>query len=207
MAEDASAKRRDNFLLAMYNQMWGNIDRHILVVWQSVGALIGAFAVLALTEKHVLPIDWACALMVVICAWVAAHVIDADSWFARNLVIIINIERQFLSAGDLQDIHPYFRDHRKPMLDHLVVQGYLAASVFLLIVGWHFLTRVVPGFDSPWRNFEFTRALPYLVFTVSVVLLILFQRKQKAAYERLVRKSPGISVSPEPKPHNHPMGR
>jgi hypothetical protein len=84
MENREGSERRDAFLLAMYNQMWGNIDRHILVIWQSVGALLGAFAVLALTEKHVLPIDLACSLMVVICAWVTAHVIDANNWFARN---------------------------------------------------------------------------------------------------------------------------
>jgi hypothetical protein len=187
-------KRRDDFLLAMYNQMWGNIDRHILVIWQSVGALIGAFAVLALIEKHVLPMDLACSLMVVICAWVAAHVIDANYWFTRNLVIIINIERQFLLAEDLHDIHPYFRDHRKPTLDHLVVQGFLAASVFLLIVGWHFCTRVATGFDLPWRNFDILRALPYVVTLIAAVFLIVLKRKQKKSYDKLLRKSPGISL-------------
>ena len=185
----------------MYNQMWGNIDRHILVIWQSVGALISAFAVLALTEKNVLPIDLACSLMVVICAWVAAHVIDANYWFTRNLVIIINIERQFLFAKDLQDIHPYFRDHRRPTLDHLAVQGYLAASVFLLIAGWHFSTRVAPGFASPWCSFEFSRALPYLVAGIAAVLLLFFKRKQEESYEKLLRKSPGISMDSNLKQH------
>ncbi len=186
--------RRDDFLLAMYSQMWANVDRHILVVWQSVGALLGAFAVLALTEKNVLPVDLACSLMVVICAWVAAHVIDASYWFNRNLVIIINIERQFLVAKDLQDIHPYFRDQKKRNLDHLVVQGYLAASVFLLIVGGHFFARVVPGFNSPMCNFEFSRALPYGVALVAAVFLAFFKRKQNSSYNALLRDSPGMSM-------------
>jgi hypothetical protein len=194
MENTESSNRRNDFLLAMYNQMWGNIDRHILVIWQSVGALFGAFAVLALTEKNVLSVDIACSLMVVICAWVAAHVVDASYWFNRNLVIIINIERQFLLAKDLQDIHPYFRDHRRPTVDHLAVQGYLAASVFLLIALWHFSTRVAPGFNLPWHNFEFFRALPYVVALVAAVLLILFKRKQNENYEKLLRKSPGISI-------------
>jgi hypothetical protein len=194
--EDAeSSKRRDDFLLAMYNQMWGNIDRHILVIWQSVGALLGAFAVLALIEKHVLPIDLACSLIVVICAWVAAHVIDANYWFARNLLIISNIERQFLTVKDLRNIHPYFRSHRKPsLLDHLLVQGCLAGSVFLLITIWHFFTRVVTGFDLPWSNFEPLRALPYVVTCVAVIGLLHFKKKQKKSYDGLRRDSPGISM-------------
>ena len=207
MEDVVSSKRRDDFLLAMYNQMWGNINRHILVIWQSVGALLGAFAVLALIEKHVLPIDLACSLIVVICAWVAAHVIDANYWFTRNLLIIINIERQFLLSKDLRDIHPYFRDHRKPTLDHLVVQGCLAASVFLLIAGWHFFTRVAPGFASPYANFEFSRALPYLVSLIAAVLLVVFKRKQEKSYEKLLRKSPGISMDSKLKhAESHPEG-
>jgi hypothetical protein len=185
----------------MYSQMWGNINRHILVIWQSVAALLGAFALLALIEKNVLPADLACALLVVICAWVGAHVIDANYWFARNLLIITNIERQFLSTEDLRDIHPYFQGHRKPsVLDHLLVQACLAATVFLLILGWHFIARVVPGLRSPWRNFEVLRSLPYAVTSVAIVLLILFKRKEKRSYEELLRGSPGISVSPRAQP-------
>jgi len=196
MEDVVSSKRRDDFLLAMYNQMWGNINRHILVIWQSVGALLGAFAVLALIEKHVLPIDLACSLIVVICAWVAAHVIDANYWFARNLLIIANIERQFLTVEDLQNIHPYFRAHRKTsLLDHLLVQGCLAGSVFLLITIWHFFTRIAMGFGLSWRNLEPVRALPYVVTCVAAIWLLRFKKKQKNSYDELRRNSPGISMA------------
>ena len=196
MEQGEDSPRRDDFLLAMYGQMWGNIDRHILVIWQSVAALLGAFAVFALIEKNVLPVDLACALLVLISAWVGAHVIDANYWFARNLVIITNIERQFLSAKDLQRIHPYFSTHRKPtMLDHLAVQAWLAVGVFALVIGWHFGTRVVPGFSSPWSNFEPVRVLPYIVTSVAAVLLVHLRRTQKASYTHLLKASPGIAVN------------
>lgn len=75
--EDTSIKEaRREFLIAMYQQMWGNIERHILVIWQSVAALLGAFAVLALIKEEIFPMDLACTLIVVACAWVGAHVID-----------------------------------------------------------------------------------------------------------------------------------
>jgi hypothetical protein len=135
MENEERSQRRADFLIAMYGQMWGNVDRHILVIWQSVAALLGAFAVLALIEKNLLPVDVACALLALICAWVGAHVIDANYWFARNLVIIVNIERQFLSSTDAQLVHPYFLKHRKPsVLDHLAVQAWLAAGIFLLVI-------------------------------------------------------------------------
>jgi len=193
MQADELSKRRDEFLLGMYGQMWGNVDRHILVIWQSVAALLGAFAVFALIEKNVLPLDLACALLVLICAWVIAHVIDANYWFKRNLVIITNIERQFLTANDVELIHPYFVTHRAPnVLDHLAVQGCLAGGVFLLVMGWHFFSRVVPGFSSSWDDFEFLRALPYVVLSVSAILLMWLRHKQNRAYENLLRRSPGV---------------
>ena len=196
MADRAGSSRRDAFLLAMYGEMWGNINRHILVIWQSVAALIGAFAVLASIEKRVLSVDLACALLVLICAWVGAHVIDANYWFARNLVIITNIERQFLSADDGKLIHPYFLTPREPsVLDHLAVQAWLAVGVFVLFIGWHFCTRVAPGLCAPWRNFEGARSLPYIISAVAALLLVRFRKKQKTSYRKLLRESPGAPVT------------
>jgi len=187
--------RKDDFLLAMYRETWGNINRHILVVWQSVAALLGAFAVLALIEKKVLPIDLACALLVLICAWVGAHVIDSNYWFARNLIIITNIERQFLDMMQGRLIHPYFLKDRPPsMLDHLYVQACLAGGVLALVIGWHFFTRVTPGFASPLSNFDPARVLPYLVFIVSAGCLMRLRKKQKKATAWLIRESPGAPV-------------
>jgi hypothetical protein len=101
MADDPS-KSRTQFLLEMYKQMWSNINRHIVVIWQSISVLLGAFAVFALVEKKVISLDVASVLMVLIAGWLVAHVVDANYWYNRNLAIIANIERQFLNATDLQ---------------------------------------------------------------------------------------------------------
>ena len=106
------SKRRSDFLIAMYAQLMNDINRHIVVVWQSVGVLFGAFAVFALVEKKVISLDIAASLIVILCAWVIAHVYDAGYWYNRNLVIIANIERQFLRRSDLHDIHYYFGEQK-----------------------------------------------------------------------------------------------
>jgi hypothetical protein len=69
---------RKEFLLKVYDQMFNDIDTHILVVWQSVGVVVGAFAVFALVEKNIIPIDYACSLMVMLSAWLIAHLYDAS---------------------------------------------------------------------------------------------------------------------------------
>ena len=117
MAEDP----RERLLLQMYDQMFNDINRHIMVVWQSVGVLVGAFAIFALTEKQVVTVDVAASLIVLIAGWSLAHLYDAAYWYNRNLVIIANIERQFLRQSDLRDIHYYFGAHRPTnlMITHL----------------------------------------------------------------------------------------
>lgn len=57
---------QEQFLIAIYTKMWENINRHILVVWQSVGVLAGAFAALMLAENKTIPLDYAATLVVLV---------------------------------------------------------------------------------------------------------------------------------------------
>lgn len=189
-------EERKEFLVHVYNQMFNDINRHVLVVWQSIGTLVGAFALLSLVEKDIMSLDLAAALIVLIGTWLLAHLHDAAYWYNRNLVIIANIERQFLRKQDLRHIHYYFGKHRRDnkMLTHLKIQYYLGVSLVALVTAYHFFTRVLPGIGSPWQNFEPERCLPYLAFSFGVVLLFRLWSKRKANYEEFLKNSPGISV-------------
>jgi hypothetical protein len=187
---------RSEFLIQMYNQMFNDIDRHILVVWQSIGVLIGAFAVFALVEKNIVPLDVAVALIVLLTAWLLAHLLDAGYWYNRNLVIIANIERQFLDQSDLRKIHYYFGAHRPKnrMLTHLKIQVALGIGLSLLVLGYHASVQVVPGLSLPISNFEFSRALPYVTLIGSLIYLQRLRKSRDAAYEEFVTNSPGDTV-------------
>jgi len=187
---------RKEFLVKMYDQMFNDIDTHILVVWQSVGVVVGAFAVFALVEKNIIPIDYACSLMIMLSAWLLAHLYDASYWYNRNLVIIANIERQFLNVTDLKDIHYYFGKHRdkSAMLTHLKIQYWLGLGIALLFTLYHFVTRVLPAIHEPVWNFEFPRALPYLFILLSFGLLRMLRKNRIESYKELLRNSPGITV-------------
>jgi hypothetical protein len=187
---------RKEFLLKMYDQMFNDIDTHILVIWQSVGVVVGAFAVFALAEKNIIPIDYACSLMIMLCAWLLANLYDASYWYNRNLVIIANIERQFLDVGDLKAIQYYFGKHRKKsaMLTHLTIQYYLGVGIGALFLIYHFTSRVWPGIHEPLRNFEFSRGLPYLFVLCSLVFLWLLRSNRIESYREFLSNSPGIAV-------------
>jgi hypothetical protein len=189
---------RKEFLLKMYDQMFNDINTHILVVWQSVGVMIGAFAIFALAEKGVLSIDVATTLIVLIASWLLAHLQDASYWYNRNLVIIANIERQFLVGSDLRDIHYYFGAHRpNRMISHLKIQYAFGVSMAFIMLLLHFITRVVPGWSGPMSNSGTQRTLPYVVSIGAGIYLARLARRRRAAYAEFVRNSPGAAVNPE----------
>jgi hypothetical protein len=187
---------RKEFLVSMYDQMFNDIDTHILVVWQSVGVVVGAFAVFALVEKNIIPTDYACSLMILLSAWLLAHLYDASYWYNRNLVIIANIERQFLKATDLKDIQYYFGKHRKKsaMLTHLKIQYALGVGIGVLFTLYHFTLRVLPGIHAPIQNFEFSRSLPYIVALAAAIFLWRLRVNRIGSYEEFLQNSPGIKV-------------
>lgn len=186
--------RRDQFLIAMYSTMWENISRHILIVWQSVGVLVGAFAALILVEKHTVSPDYAATFVVLAGAWQVAHVFDASWWFNRNLLIVTNIERQFLTKADIKEIHYYFETHRDPkILDHHIIQLVFGLAVTAVVLAYHFVNRIYPIATSN-EKFDAVRTMPYAAFLLCGLLLMAFYCRQHNMYWKLRNASPGKSI-------------
>jgi len=187
---------RKEFLGRMYEQLFNDIDTHILVVWQSVGVLTAAFAVLALVEKGIVPVDIATAIIILIAGWLLAHLEDASYWYNRNLVIIANIERQFLLSSDLRDIHYYFGKHRAigRMIDHLRIQYAFGLGIAGIILWFHFFTRVLPGMSLPMTAVDPPRSLPYVVALASVGFILWLRGRYGAKYREFLNNSPGRAV-------------
>jgi hypothetical protein len=204
--------RRDAFLLQMYTQLWNNVNRHLTVTWQAVGVLGGSMAILALVEKSVLPLDYAASLVVIISAWLVVHSYDASNWFNRNQTILVNIERQFLKQSDLREIHPYFTGPREPgnMIGHVRIQQLLAIGVAVLILLYHFMSRVWPGIERLYSGSSvcqafrsllsvmfsahgFSKTLPYLTAIVSLLVMDYFRQHAVEEEKDLIRRAPGKS--------------
>lgn len=188
---------RRTFLLEMYRQMFADINRHMTVVWQSVSVLIGAFALFALVEKQIVSIDIATSLIILLCAWLIAHMLDAAYWYNRNLVIIANIERQFLNNSDKHDIHFYFVEHRtdqNKMITHLRIQSYLGIAIAALVILFHFSTRIWPGLHLSFSQFDPVRTFPYLILGASAFFCHKLQLKGRRSYQNFLMNSPGAPV-------------
>ena len=187
---------RDELLLKMYDQLFNDINRHITVIWHSISVVIGAFAVFALVEKKVVSLDLASSIIILLVSWLIAHLYDAAYWYNRNLTMIANIERQFLKASDLKDIHYYFGKHRpvNAMLTHMKIQRALGFGLASLVLLYHFINRVLPCLNAPIKNFDPARTLPYALVIASIIYLVFLRRNRSASYREFLENSPGIDV-------------
>jgi hypothetical protein len=190
---------RKELLLKMYDQLFNDINRHIVVIWQSISVLISAFAIFALVEKNIISPDLASAIIVLLSAWLLSHLYDAAYWYNRNLTMIANIERQFLVKDDLKNIHYYFGKHRpiNSMLTHLKIQYALGVGLCCLVVLYHFMTRVIPGLNLGFDHFDSVRTLPYLILFLSFFFIKWIRKNRQRSYKEFLDNSPGIEINTE----------
>ena len=193
--DDGTDRARSDFLIAMYRELMGDINRHIVVVWQSVAVLFAAFAAFSLAAKEVISLDLAVTLILMLCGWMIAHVYDAAYWYNRNLVIIANIERQFLRQSDLREIHFYFGAHRSKtsMLTHLAIQKWLAVSVAVLMLLMHFFNVVVPVLSGA-KPFQFQDVLPWVAALGAGWVWNKMKEKGVKRYADFLKMSPGKTI-------------
>lgn len=193
-----SHEKRDDLLIKMYETLNNEISRHITIVWQSISVVIGAFTLLSLAEKNLLNIDLAMGIIILLIIWLFDHLIDSGYWYNRNLVIIANIERQFLKPSDLNDIHSYFGSHRvkNTMLTHLRIQRNLGAVLGILIIGYHFYTRIIPGFyvEMNFSNFDFIRSIPYLIAVYGIFYIRKRYTYTNLKFSEFIANSPGKQI-------------
>ena len=190
---------RKDFLVKIYEQMFNDIDRHHKIVWLVIGVLVSAIALIALSEKGLLPIDLTVSIILLLSFWVIAHVYDSNYWYNRNLVIIANIERQFLVKEDLRNIHYYFGKHRgvNSLQTSLKIQLYFAWGLVIIVLIYHFFEKIAPGFKLGFTNVkvEWWSLLPYVVGVLGYLFIVRWIRdKRRNNYAEFLRNSPGINI-------------
>jgi hypothetical protein len=190
----STSEPRTEFLLEMYRQTSGHLNRHVLLVWQSVTLLGGAYVAFAFQDKSVISIHVASSIALLLCGWFCANVYDAYGWFDRNLVIITNLERLFMAAEDEKLVHPFFLKHRpeKDLVQHFKIQLFLGIGVALIVLAVHAWNHVLPNLKNENVGCSFEMALPYVTAVASILYCfwVRYQVMSKAAKLRV--KSPGL---------------
>lgn len=167
--EQPKSEARRAFLLQMYTECSGHLDRHVSSVWECLAVLAAAVAAVTVDSEKVV-FDFAIAIAASVCVWFAASSIDASSWFNRNITIISNIERLFLERGDATLVHRYFLPpHRAPkMISHFRIHLALACLVGTLLILLHAHLRVLPVLGALSLEY-WSRMLPLVIGSVGLV--------------------------------------
>lgn len=189
--ENTEKQGRNDFLINMYNQAFNNINRHIILVWQTISILVGAFLSLFFTEKYNISIWLTSLLLIVYMVWMIAHLIDGNHWFQRNLHIITNIEKNFLTKDDINLIHNYFSKNIKSnkMIESFKIQIILASVIWILMLMYLYYKATL----------TLSLCLFFIYFLISVILVILLRIYYKSnckKIEKLINDSPGKELEP-----------
>jgi hypothetical protein len=67
----------------------------------------------------------------------------------------------------------------------------LAVGVEVIVLFYHFLNRVAPGFNSSWSSIDCNRSLPYLIAAISIVCLVILKLQRNKSYQEFIDNSPG----------------
>ncbi len=183
--------------MKMYSELCCENNRSVQLGWQSTGIFIGAFALFSFVEKGTISLDIAITLMILLATWAIVQLLNSNYWYNRNLVMIANIEKQFLQTSDLRDIHYYFGKHRKSnsILDDLRIQMTLFIAIVILIISYHFIIRVLPGIRNPEAyTFEFVGLLPYISLLFLVLYSLIERKKFIDKYKEFISNSPGKEI-------------
>jgi|GEM_PF-2275486 len=164
-----NGNRRDEFLLHLYDRLWGSIDRTEGGLWQFLGLYVGIIGVYWIAGRGGLNPTVAAYLTITASFWGINIAINAGKWFERNRMMIINVEKRFLDPDDLGRIIPTSYHDRRPrklftVLDRIhaiVFTFFLALSVWrywdelsktndAMIVAMAFVAACVLGTFAHW---------------------------------------------------------
>lgn len=187
--------RRPDFLIQMYGELMGDINRHIVVIWQMVGVLAASVAALVLTKTQDIPTAYIVTLVLLVSAWVLEHIYDSNFWYNRNLVMITNIERVFLTQEDLALIHPYFGKHRSKssFLTHLKIQRRYTWIVIGATLSYFVFEAVLPTLSLS-NTIDLRKGVPFLALLALVWRSIELHHQYDQKYADFLAISPGIPI-------------
>lgn len=149
-------EQRSEFLLHLYDALWENIRSFENSIWQFL-AVYGTILVASLSLIHTMSnsggatkvpvIQFVVFAIITLSSIGIAIVIDRAKWFRRNLLFIINLEREFLFENDLGKIMPkHYHEKKDKILDGIswmYILMYILISLVMMYLFRHYLTWII----------------------------------------------------------------
>ncbi len=201
----ASTEQRHDFILHYYDMAVHDLERHLKIGWQTLGAVAGAIVLLSLAEKRELPVWLAVAGALTISAWGCLNVFDSNYWALRAIGFLANVESVYFGVADRRRFNPYVGAHPPfHLLDSLRYQAWVA-SVFATISGFYYCFAILR--TAKWSmagTWKLKQSMPlegrvfwYVPMVLGVVLVTAVLRaysKRLLDYTQFVTNSPGSGL-------------
>ncbi len=187
--------KRAEFLIKMYETYNAEIARHFGLAWQAVSVFLASIVAIVAAIKEIagIPAYAIISLYFFLVTWAIEVVIDAAFWYNRNLVVVANIERQFMKPSDARDIHWYFLEHRpfnKPITFMRSLLLFLV-SIALAVLLFYFL---LPEINKQKEFFcTFSSYIPLLVALGLSLVIRNFAIGKNSEYSTFLANAPGIN--------------
>lgn len=155
--------------------------------------LIAAITAFALIKDNLFSLDMAASVALISCIWLLAHVYDASFWYNRNIVIIANIEQQFLRQDDGGEMKSFFSENQpKGVYMSHCIQRALGISVAVLVLGFQFYETILPILLKQ-SKFEIFNAAPWIIAACGGLIWAIKAHSNVKKYNEFIKNSSGLT--------------
>ena len=183
----------EKILIEMYSQLMHDVNRHIVIVWQSICMLIAAITAFALIKDNLFSLDMAASVALIACIWLLVHVYDSSFWYNRNTAIIANIEKQFLRQDDSGAMKSFFSENQpKGVYISHCIQRALGMSVAILVLGFQFYETILPILLAR-TDFEAFNSAPWFIAACGILIWVIKAHSNVKKYDDFIKSSSDIS--------------
>jgi len=187
--------KRPEFLLKMYETYNDEIARHFGLAWQAVTVFAASIVAVVTASSRIgnAPAYAIISIYLALVTWALEIIIDASYWYNRNLVVIANIERQFMKESDARDIQWYFVKHRprnSPITFMRSLVLFLCSLVVLTLLCYFFVPAIN---DNGCALHYWTTYIPVGVLLAAVLVLRAFSWEKNRQYQEFLANAPGVN--------------
>ena len=132
-------KYRNELMLKMYSSFWDNVARAEDSAWKMFAAYIGVFAALHFFSS-LIGVIGVLVVFILFSSMAVSLMIRANLWYARNLGLISNLEKEFLNKEDYGRLIPRYFGKKPRFLNKEIynIQGltYYFINIGVILLLW-----------------------------------------------------------------------
>lgn len=176
---------RKKFLLEFYQVCWNNVTRAEEASWKMFAAYTAVFAGLAFASEIIGTAGFLSVLSIFSFLAIALS-LNANLWFVRNIGLISNLEKEFLSESDYGVLVPENYKEKIPFFSFRVFEAW-----WVLIVAYFSISLTIHVVLLPLVSNCNQKLLVLAIYLGSLFLTILYGIFLSLRHKEFVKRAPG----------------